>query len=294
LVRKNDSHFKKRCSMSLFKKFFTIFSFFSLCLAANSKEEERSAKKALFEAGLFGGAVQFSLYPGSGEYGTRTLLFPYLFYRGKIFRSDRRGTRARIYKKDDWTFGLGFGGNIGSRSSESSIREGMPELDLVFEIGPRIRKFNLFKNKNLELGFSLKKANLFKGIKLYSQGYTLQGSLSLRRPFEMWGKNIFFTRLSFKLADELYQDYFYTVPKAYEKPGRPAYQAKGGVLGMRYFAGLQKPIFKGKWINFFGITLQEYSLAANKNSPLHTHDLTYNLIYGFRVGLYESKSRGYE
>ena len=280
--------------MSLLRKPFTIFAFFILFFIENSKGEEGTSKKPLFEVGLFGGAAQYSLYPGSGEYGTRTLLIPYVFYRGKIFRSDRRGTRARIYRKDDWTFGLGFGGNIGTRSSESSVREGMPELDLVFEIGPRVRKFNLFKNKDLELGFSVKKANLFKGLKLYSQGYTFQSSLSLRKPFQKWGKNIFFTRLSFKLADELYQDYFYTVPSAYAKPGRPAYKAKGGILSVRYFVGLQKPIFKGKWVNFFGVNLQEYSLAANKNSPLHTHDLTYNLIYGFRVGLYESKSRGYE
>ena len=280
--------------MSLLVKILKTLVVLPLLFMSHGQGKEGTSKKPLFEVGLFGGAVQYSLYPGSGEYGTRTLLIPYVFYRGKIFRSDRRGTRARIYRKEDWTFGLGFGGNIGTRASESSIREGMPELDLIFEIGPRIRKFNLFKNKNLELGFSLKKANLFKGIKIYSQGYTFQSSLSLRKPFEKWGKNIFFTRLSFKLADELYQDYFYTVPKAYARPGRPAYKAKGGVLGIRYFAGLQKPIFKGKWINFFGITFQEYSLAANKNSPLHTHDLTYNLIYGFRFGLYESKSRGYE
>ena len=280
--------------MSYFTKYLPFLIILSPFFFGPLLAKETLSKKPLFEGGLFGGVAKFSLYPGSGEYANRTLLLPYFFYRGKVFRSDRQGTRARLYKKKNWNFGLGFGGNVSSKSSESQIRKGMPELDLIFEIGPRARRYNLFKNKNLEFGASFKKANLFKGFKLYSQGYTFQTSLSLRKSFEALGQNTFYTRIALKLADQRYQDYFYTVLPSYQTPERPAYKAQGGILGIRYFAGLQKPVFNGKWVHFFGVTLQEYSLAANKNSPLHTHNMTYNLIYGFRISLFETKTRGYK
>ena len=53
----------------------------------------------LWEAGVFGGTAATPAYPGSSERSTRTLALPYLIYRGKVLRADRRSEERRVGKE---------------------------------------------------------------------------------------------------------------------------------------------------------------------------------------------------
>jgi len=273
----------------MLKKYLIIFFF--LVSMGHSKEEKTLP---LWELGLLGGFARVSLYPGAGDYASRYLLFPYVYYRGKIFRSDRGGARARLYSSKKTKLSLGFGGNLPSKNSESSIREGMPNLDFVFEIGPRLRFLNLFDKDGLEAGISIKKASSVSSWNFYSKGFTLSSSLGYRGNLDFFSKTRIFLRATVKVTEKIYQEYFYNVPAAYQKPSRPTYNAKAGILSIRYFVGFLNSFMKGKWVNFIGFTLDDYSLAANKDSPIHTHDFSYNIFYGLRVKLFESERRGYK
>ena len=268
-----------------------IFVIFFLVSTGHSKEEKTLP---LWELGVLGGFARVSLYPGAGDYASLYLLFPYVYYRGKIFRSDRGGTRARLYSSKKTKLSLGFGGNLPSKNSEASIREGMPNLDFIFEIGPRLRFLKLFNKEGLEAGISIKKASSVASWNFYSKGFTLSTSLGYRGNINLYGKTTLFLRATVKATEKIYQEYFYNVPAAYQKPSRPIYNSKAGILSTRYFIGLLKSLMDGKWVNFIGLTVDDYSLAANKDSPIHTHNISYNIFYGLRLKLFESERRGYK
>ena len=164
------------------KSLYIIFYF--LIYTANAQEKK---SLPLWEWGILGGFARVSLYPGAGDYANRYIFFPYVYYRGKIFRSDRGGARARLHSTKNTKLSLGFGGNLPSKNSESSIRGGMPNLDFIFEIGPRFRFLNLFNKGGLEASFSLKKALSVASWNFYSKGFTISTS---RKNFEAFSKKM--------------------------------------------------------------------------------------------------------
>src|ERR1017187_10048364 len=95
--------------------------------------------KPLAELGMGGGGGYFQDYPASDQQHLKGVGFPFFIYRGEIFRADERGgASARVISTVVWTFDLGFTGSFPTSSNDNMARVGMPNLDWLIELGPRL------------------------------------------------------------------------------------------------------------------------------------------------------------
>ena len=103
-------------------------------IAASAHADE----KPLWEAGAGIGALILPDYRGSDESRAYLLPFPYLIYRGQFLKADREGVRAQFLDSDRVKLEVAVNASQPVRSSSNSAREGMPDLNGSFEVGPSL------------------------------------------------------------------------------------------------------------------------------------------------------------
>ena len=91
-----------------------------------------------WELGLGATAFTFPDYRGADESRGYLLPFPYLIYRGDVLRVDRQGARGVLLETERVELDVSISGAPPVDSSKNRAREGMPDLDPTFEIGPRL------------------------------------------------------------------------------------------------------------------------------------------------------------
>jgi outer membrane scaffolding protein for murein synthesis (MipA/OmpV family) len=229
-----------------------------------------SAEKPLWEVGVGFAALLLPDYRGSDEYKVYPLPYPYVIYRGDILRVDEHQISGRIFKTDRILLDVSVYGYVPVKSSNNTARQGMPDLDSTFEIGPSLR-FNFLESKGdkyrLYLTTPVRAVFSTDFRSVSREGWVFSPRLN----FEM-DDIIGQTGLDFGIsvgpmfADRGYHEYFYTVDPAYATASRPAYSAGGGYSGSTFTVGLSKS-YKQFIFNTFASTdfLQG---AVFENSPL--------------------------
>ncbi len=106
----------------------------ALCSHMTATAEE----KPLWEAGLGLAAMRIPAYRGSDQSNHLVLPLPYLVYRGEFLKADRNGVRGQLFESDDIDFTLSAALSPPASSRKIRARDGMPDLDANFEIGPQI------------------------------------------------------------------------------------------------------------------------------------------------------------
>ncbi|MDB5381453.1 MAG: MipA/OmpV family protein, partial [Rhodospirillales bacterium] len=115
-----------------------ILATLMLCaLAHGSRAQE--VRLPVLEVGVAGGGGYLADYPAASQGRVRGIAAPYLIYRGEVLRSDDRGARLRAALSDDIEFSVSASGSLPVSSSDNDARRGMPDLDLLGEIGPTLR-----------------------------------------------------------------------------------------------------------------------------------------------------------
>ena len=118
-----------------------IFSFVP-ALGEEGEAEKKTTEDALeplYELGIAGGLGELPDYPGSDQKRIRYLVLPYFIYRGKVFRSDQKeGMRARFIRNEDIDLDMSAAGSFPASSADNDARRGMPDLDWLMELGPRL------------------------------------------------------------------------------------------------------------------------------------------------------------
>ena len=106
-------------------------------------------KLPLFELALGPGALYQNYYPGTKD--TRKFGFPAIIpvYRGKTLKSDEQGARAQLFKDDRYKLDLSVDFNLAIDSEDVALRQGMPDIDSVLQIGPSLQ-ITLDKSDNSE------------------------------------------------------------------------------------------------------------------------------------------------
>ena len=171
----------------------------------NQKEQSK------IEAGV--GAIFASTpdFLGSPENTTRFIPFPWFIYRGRFFRSDDEGTRARLKSSTSYELSLSGGGNLPVDSNENEARLGLPDLDFLIGLGPslifRIIKENSKQQLNFRLGLRQNLSTDFES-RFRSEGLVLEPSLQYWRRLESLDQVTFFSSLSARIGDCL----LYTSP----------------------------------------------------------------------------------
>ena len=259
--------------------------------------EALNEAQPLWEFGAGGVALSAANYPASSEQNFIALAAPYIVYRGDVFRiGGGHGARAVVLEKSDFEIDLSFGGAFSAESEDNTVRQGMPELDFLFELGPqliyKVTDISFDGGGKARLNTQLQIRSVFstdfRGVD--QQGHVIESILSYQQRgvlFDNTGLNISF---SMTYASEKLQDYFYQVDSFYSTNNRKQYDAKGGYLGSELSVGLSFSMVENIR-GFFGGSVKFHQGAANTDSPLYEEDITYSLGLGFVWRLYESETK---
>src|SRR5690554_3605938 len=154
---------------------------------AADKEEPVMLERPLWEVGFGAGGIVQPHYPGAGERQTRGLGLPYMVYRGDILRiGDGQSARAVASENDLYEFSLSFDAAFDADSEGNQLRQGMPDLDFIFEVGPqmifKLRNFNFDDGGRSELQFSLQARAAFSTdfSRIDHRGYVFEPMLRYR------------------------------------------------------------------------------------------------------------------
>jgi len=247
-------------------------------------------RKPLFELRLAGGAGYIPDYPAAGQNHFNGIVLPFPIYRGDFIRSDSKGLlRGRIIHNQNFELDVSLSGSLDADSDNNDARRGMPDLDYMAEVGPRIQwtfaRAARWARMDLEFPFRAVFSTDFSSVE--HRGFLFEPQLAYQH------ENFFDTGTKLKLglstifADEDLQDYFYQVDAAFVTAARPAYDGQAGYLGSRLRLLLLHPV--GKRLQLFVAgDLHSHHGAANENSPLYQEDFTYGAGTGLIWSFYQS------
>lgn len=226
-----------------------------------------------WELGLGGGYFSSFDYPASKEASNRGIVLPFFVYRSPVFRTGSGGIRAVAIERPRLTLDLSVGGSLNANSVGNTAREGMPDLDFLFEVGPQL-KLQLL-DKVLPTGERLLGrftadvravfATDFRGVD--SLGAVADIGLGLTMS-NVRGTGIsVLTGLELTYATEPLQDYFYQVEPEFVTPERAFFDAKAGYLESTLFAGFAVTPLPNVRL-FTGFIKGFFQGAENADSPL--------------------------
>ncbi|CAN7512922.1 MipA/OmpV family protein [Duganella sp. LjRoot269] len=261
--------------------------------AAQQAEPTPVADLPLWEVGLFGGAATTPAYPGAEDRSTRALLLPLLIYRGKVLRADRSGVAARLLNTERVELDLGFALSLPARSGDVAARAGMPDLKSLLEFGPRLKvllaeptaasrvRLELPLRVPLELGNGFRRQGLvFEPRVVFEAGDKTGG----------WQAD---ANLGAVFGNARLNQYFYEVAPQYANAARPAYHATGGWMMTRLGLSLSRRV-SPDWRVFGFARYDNYTHAANRDSPLFRQNSGLSLGVGFTWTAYRSLARAWE
>lgn len=254
-------------------------------------EEVQKPGVHVVEWGVGVGGQYLNDYRGSKERQFNALPFPIVIYYGDILKIDEE-EGARLEFLDNKRYEINLSGDSALRSSSdgNEKREGMPELDTAFQLGP---SFNILLNgKNFEDGLLIRfpvRAEFTMDTNNFAMryiGYTISPELTFKKRNVIPGWNLKLAAGPI-YASEKTHDYYYSVDEEYVTLERPAYDAKAGYSGTFFEAGLFGR--RENWMFQFGLRYDALSGAEFIDSPLvETKDY---FSVGFGLGWMFHKSR---
>lgn len=217
----------------------------------------------LWELGIGAAAIRFPDYRGSAHSQNYLLPFPALIYRGDKLKVDRKGLRGLLFDSERVVLDISLDGAVPVDSDQNGAREGMPDLDATFEVGPSL-KTTLYDNNSLELRFNLPYRYVYASdfTHLDSHGTLFHPNLSLDY-HGPWSVGLSAGPL---YGSYDYHHYYYSVTPEYATAERPAYQAEGGFSGVRYTLGFSRR-YNGFWLGGF-VRYDDLGNAVFQDSPL--------------------------
>ena len=229
-------------------------------------------------------------YPASGQTRFEILPLPYFAYRGEVIRSDDKGLlRGRLFKTEVTEIDISLAAAFNVDSSDNRARVGMPDLDWLGEIGPRL-EFTLARAGEVKIEFELpvravvstnftSRANYQGLIVVPELAYQHDDFLGVDAKFKLGVSTAF--------ANADLQSLFYAVPAAFATAARPAYTAKGGYMGSKIQISASRRF--GERIRVVSaLRFDFYEGAANEKSPLFRESSTTTLGVAIIVSLWRS------
>lgn len=220
----------------------------------------------LWEAGLAVGAGYVPDYPGSDRYRTRSAVLPVFIYRGPVLRIDGGSVSGRLSRSSDWD--LDFSANGAFNANNNALRQGMPDLDYLFGVGPQAvyKGLNTWPGKPT-LHLKLRAIMSTDFSRVDSRGISFDPQLRWRLPQVAGTPATLSLSLQPSWASRSLQSYFYQVNPSEATATRPAYKARSGYMGTEVGITLShRPQRDVSW--FFTARLMSLHGAANTPSPL--------------------------
>jgi outer membrane scaffolding protein for murein synthesis (MipA/OmpV family) len=260
-------------------------------LRAPAAGEPESVGLPLWELGIGAAAYHQGNYPGSDARSTTGFPFPYVIYRGDWFRIDR-SLQGILYETPRAKIDFSAGGTSVVDSDESDAREGMPDLDPTFEVGPAVsllltnpaRPDSIWGRLAVRTAVSVDTGDW----DFEQQGWVLDTRFRYQR--RLIGETLkLSTEIGASFADEDYLGYFYDVPPEFATPERAAFDSGSGYAGARLGLGLSGVYGKWRW-SLFGAYMN-FAGTPFEDSPLldSEHDFSVGATIGWMF--WQSKRR---
>ncbi len=262
--------------------------------AADDLRAEKLADLPLWELRFAGFGRYGQSYPASEESQTDIVPLPFPIYRGQFLRigdDTDKPVRTRLFRRDRVKIDLDFGLNFPVDSDDVDARTGMPDLDLLAEVGPELELQFIrgLMGGETFLALQARGAWSFDGLDPDWRGAVLSVELKHKLPI-FTPKTELLTRVTPEFASQDYMDFFYGVDAAYATLARPAYKAESGYLGTRLSLVLKHEF--SPTVEFrSGLKFGFYQGAANDNSPLFTDKTTSGFFAAVLWKFWESKRR---
>jgi outer membrane protein len=265
-----------------------------LMLGAAMSLPAQAQQLPVFEVGIAGGGGTIPAYPASSQNRWRGLAVPYMIYRGDIFRADDSGMRARASLADDIELSVSASGGFQAASSDVTARAGMPDLDWLGEVGPNLR-FILWRDQDeaaparIVVDTPLRAVFSTDWSSVSFRGFTFSPDIAYER------LHLFSRHARLRVAagalfgTDAYTDYFYSVEPEYARPGRPAYEASAGYVGARLTLSYRLPLTERLSV-VVGGRVENFTGAANADSPLYRSRWNGSLVAGFAFSLWRSEA----
>jgi len=250
-------------------------------------------EKPLFELGLAGGGGYLPDYPAAGQNHGHAIALPFFAYRGDVVRSDEKGLlRGRFIRTESVEFDVSLNGSFAVDADDNDARRGMPDLDHLGEVGPRLQITLARAARDARIDLELPVRAVFSTdfSAIDFRGFTFAPQLAYQHD------RFFDPTTEFKLgigpifATVELMEYFYEVPRSFATARRRAYAADAGYLGTRIEAAAFGRIFP-RVQGFFGGRIDFHHGAANESSPLFRERTTYTIGAGLILSLVQSERR---
>ncbi len=219
-------------------------------------------KKLEIGAGVL--SLTYPNYIGSKESSILITPFPHIRYKNKYIKIDEDGINGKLFGINGLSVDLSLSGSLPSNNESNGVREGMSDLDMTFEVGPKL-VYKIYKNKfgNLKFEFPVRIILSTDLTNLHYQGVNLSPEFQYTYTN---GKFKLYLRSSALFADTDYHNYFYQVKPEYETALRENYNSEAGFSGFRNSIGFNYK--KDKW--WFGGFVANFNIAdaVFKDSPL--------------------------
>ena len=179
-----------------------------------------------------------------------------------------------------------------SNSSDNRAREGMPDLDTLFELGPKLIYKFLPRGSGQELDLSVATRAVISTdiVNWRYQGFVVNPGLTWRDDRFLDGDLRLVAGINPLFGFDGLNRYFYEVRPRDARPDRPAYNADPGYIGTELTLGASWSPFERVRL-FGGIVPGWYKGSANEDSPLYRDDFTIAVGGGLRVTLFQSERR---
>jgi MipA family protein len=266
---------------------FVFAALAAFLFAAPARAQEQ---KPLWELGLGLAAIDFPHYRGSDQRKSWLLPFPYVVYRGDFLKMEDRRMRGLFFKSDYAELDVSGSGTVPVKSSENRAREGMPDLDATFEIGPSLN-FVLMRSadrkRRIELHLPVRAVVATDLHHFDRAGWVFQPNVNLdiHDPLGHAGWN-WGVQAGVVYGDRRYHGYLYSVAPEFATPTRPAFDARGGYSGTTFITALSKR-FPRFWAGGY-LKLDYLRGAAFEESPLVTKNENYTVGFAIAWVLRES------
>lgn len=176
-------------------------------------------------------------YIGSDETRDLLLPLPFISYNGPRLKVSQSGITGKLFNSEKWFFSLSLSGAIPVDSSDNQARNGMDDLEAVFEYGPSLKYF--FQGQDdtedaLYLDLNFREA---RTLSLSTLDLNASPSLVWRKRLEksyFSGKVNVGSQFRLEFVSDGYAHYFYGVSPEFATLERPSYRAKGGYAGYRF------------------------------------------------------------
>jgi MipA family protein len=228
--------------------------------------------------GLGIGGQYLPHYRGSTETNTTVLPIPVIEYKGKILKSDRDGTRVEFSLAERVEFNISADLALRNDVEDNRLREGMPELQSEFQLGPSIN-IDLTGHgfhRGLILRLPVRPA-LAVGSDVDYIGYTANPMLTWVKPqiVNNWRLTL---DLGVLYGSRDYHEHYYNVERKYVTPLRPYYAAKDGFSGTFTELGISSR--SDDVIYGFSLRYDNLRGTAFYSSPLVETDHYWSVSFG--------------